>query len=163
MSDNREQYCLTFLVLFSCFHFMVEYTCCCLGIAWVSIDFFPLCCVGRCLMQGFRDRQGFVLALCTFSMFSPSSTLFILHKKHLFSVCHPPDTPWLLALLESLSGLLQGFPPGQYEMSLNIMTKISQRLIPEHLGNLAVCNALKMWKLNRELMKFLISVDCSHQ
>lgn len=68
--------------LFPSSFFMAECTWCCLDVAWVSIDFFSLCCVNRCLMQEFRRTHSFAGAHCSFFVSSTSPSLFIPHKKN---------------------------------------------------------------------------------
>lgn len=73
--------------LFPSFFFMAECTWCCLDVAWVSIDFFSLCCVSRCLMQEFRRTHSFAGAHCSFFVSSTSPSLFIPHKKKTAHQC----------------------------------------------------------------------------
>lgn len=66
---------LSLAFFFSCFIFTVGYTWCCLGLAWVSIDFSSLCSLGGCLTQGFSDTRSFVVALYSFSLSPIQSSL----------------------------------------------------------------------------------------
>lgn len=106
---QKVPYCsLPFLIssfalsLFSCFVFTVEYTWCCLNIAWVCIDFSSRCSVGGCLTQEFRNSQGFLEALCTFPLRSSLS----IHHKNALSLCaaHLTWCPLNVASLASQSG-----------------------------------------------------------
>lgn len=105
------------LSLLFLFIFTVEYTWCCLGIAWVGIDFSFLCSVGGCLAQEFRDTQGFVVAFVSFSTSLLWSSRSI-HHKNAPPLCaaHLTGCP----LYASLTGVTvwspqgpQDFPPEQ--------------------------------------------------
>lgn len=150
-------------LVFSCFVFTVEYTWRCPGIAWVSIDFSPLCRVGRFLMQGFRDTQGFVVFLYCFSMSSPWPSLFI-HHKNALSLCAAHLTPsesrphWCSRGLTGAAGL---------SITATGCTKTSAVFILKkkyagdwfHLGDPCICNSWRVQKWNGGLMELRIAVD----
>lgn len=84
---------------FSCFVFTVEYTWCCLGIAWVGIDFSSLCSVGGCLAEEFRDTQGFVVAFVPFPrLHSGPAYLYITKMPYLCMLPTWQDALWMLPL-----------------------------------------------------------------
>lgn len=98
-------------LVFSCFIFTVEYTWCRLGIAWVSIDSSPLCAVGRCLMQEFRNTQGL---LFLFHAITLIQTIHTPQKFTKITVWHPLNAG-LGGVIVWSSQVLQGFPPEQQD------------------------------------------------